>query len=94
MNLGDVLGDCNQARLEIHLDAKIELNSAMNLQAVIEWVWSSTSRPGWGDYEMLLEAEIELNSEKHLEVMIERVWRCIWWPRSCNSELLLEAERS
>jgi len=31
--------------LEIHLEAEIELNSEMHLEAVIEQVWRRTERP-------------------------------------------------
>jgi len=47
--------------LEMHLEAEIELNSAMPLEAVIE--------RGWGCIWRLRSS----NSEMHLEAMIERV---------------------
>jgi hypothetical protein len=59
--------------LEIHLDAKIRLNSEMHLEAVIEGVWRSTWRPRSWNSEMHLDAKIELNSEMRLEDGIERV---------------------
>ena len=48
------------------LEAEIELDSDMHLQAVIERVWRCIWR---------LRSS---NSEMHLEAVIERVWRCTW----------------
>ena len=42
MNLGDVLGGCYRASLDMYIDAVIELNSAMHLHTVIEQVWRRT----------------------------------------------------
>jgi len=63
----------------MHLEAEIQLNSEMDLEAMIERVLRCIWRPR------------SCNSEMHLEAVIERVWRCIWRPRSCNSEMRLEA---
>jgi hypothetical protein len=70
----------------MHLKAGIELNSEMQLEAVIKRVWRCIWRPRSSNSEIHLEAEIELNSEMHLEVGIEGV------QRSCNSEMHLESE--
>jgi len=43
--LRDALGGRNRASLEMHLEAKIKLNSDMHLEAVIKRVWRSTCRP-------------------------------------------------
>ena len=64
------------------LEAEIELNSAMHLEAMIKWVWRCIWRPKLSNSQMHFEAEIKLNSEMHLEAVIERVWRSIWRPRS------------
>jgi len=50
--------------LEVHLEAKIKLNSDMHLQAVIERVGGCIWLPQ------------SCNSEMHLAVKIERVGRC------------------
>jgi len=50
--------------LEMHLEAGIELNSGIHLEAVIKRVGRCIWRPK------------SCNSEKHLEAVIERVWGC------------------
>jgi uncharacterized protein YndB with AHSA1/START domain len=60
------------------LEAQIELNSEMHLEAMIERVWRCIWRPRSSNLEM------------PLDTVIERVWRCIWRPRSSNSWTHLE----
>jgi len=45
VELGDALGGHDRVSLEMHLKAKIKLNSEMHLEAVIERVWSCSWRP-------------------------------------------------
>jgi len=45
--------------LEMHLEAKIELNTEMHWEAVIKRVWRCTWRPGSCNSEMQLEAVCE-----------------------------------
>jgi hypothetical protein len=61
--LRDALGGCNQASLELHLEAEIKPVSRCN--------W----RRRLCNSEIHLEAEIKLNSEMHLEAMLEGVQR-------------------
>jgi len=64
----------------MHLEAEMELNSDMHLEAVIKRVWRFIWRPGSSNSEMHLEAEIKLNSEIHVEAVIVRFWRCTGRP--------------
>jgi len=47
VNLGDVLGRRNWASWAMHLEAEIELNSVIQLEAVMKrilrWTWRPTS---------------------------------------------------
>jgi hypothetical protein len=80
--LGDVLGGRDQASLEKLLEAGIEVNSEMYLEAVIQWVWCGFWRPRSSNSDMHMEAEIWLDSEMQLEAMIERTCGCPRRPRS------------
>jgi hypothetical protein len=72
------------------LEAVIELDSEMYLDAVMEQGWRCNWRPRSSNSEIHFEPENKLNIEMHLEGKIERVWRCIWRLRSWNSEMHLE----
>jgi len=48
------------------LEAEIELNSKMQLEALIMRVWRCIWRPRSSNPEMHLDAEIKLNSEMHI----------------------------
>jgi hypothetical protein len=63
---------------EMHLYAKIELNSEMQFEAKIELVWRCI-------WTMRLR-----NSVTYLKALMARVWRGNWRPRSSNSEIHLE----
>jgi hypothetical protein len=52
----------------MYLEAEIQLNSEIHLEAVIEQISRCTWRLGSSTSEMLLEA------------VIERVYRCTWRP--------------
>jgi len=52
--------------LEMHLEAEIELNTVMDLEAVIKWVWRCICRPRLS------------NSVLQFEAVIEQVCRCTW----------------
>jgi len=43
--LRDALGGCDRVNWERHLEAKMELNSGMHLEAMIERVWRCIWRP-------------------------------------------------
>jgi hypothetical protein len=53
------------------LEAGIEVNSEMYLEAVIQRVWSGIWKPRSSNSDMHMEAEIWLDSEMQLEAVIE-----------------------
>jgi hypothetical protein len=59
---------------KMYLEATIELNSEIQLEAVIQRDWRCIWRPRCSNSEMHLEAKIKLNSEMDMEAMTQRVW--------------------
>jgi len=68
--LKDVLGCCDRACFEMHLETESE------------WTQRCTWRPGSSEFGDAFGHQVQVNSEMHLVAGSERVWRCIWTPRS------------
>jgi len=83
--INNVLGGCDRASCEMHLEAEIE------------WTQRCTWRPGSSELRDALGGRDRASLEMHWEAMIERVWRCNWRPRfselRCNRRLRLSELR-
>jgi len=86
------LGSCDQAILEMHLEAVIERlwryaldgHDRANLEATIERVWRSTWRLQWSQFGDSLRGCNQTTLKMHLKWDTEQGWICTWMAWSCK----------